>query len=299
MEEGKASVTAKVIAMFRAAHLLWDDRPKIFEDTLALQLSGCENEAALRVQLDGIESEIAQNTDPHLALTLRRSLTGTVLVRSRYLEDEVEQAVARGVSQYVILGAGLDSFAYRRSDLAKALKVFEVDHRATQGWKTSRLQEAGVELPPNLSLVPVDFEKNSLIDSLRTNGYQTGAPGIFSWLGVTMYLTSDAIFGTLQAIAALKPGTEIIFEYNVPRELLDESGQRLHAALTAFVAARGEPQQSFFEPADLAEQVRKLGFAEISDVGPGEVESRYFAGRSDDLRPLAFVHLMRARVGLR
>jgi O-methyltransferase involved in polyketide biosynthesis len=95
MEEGKASVTAKVIAMFRAAHLLWDDRPKIFEDTLALQLSGCENEAALRVQLDGIESEIAQNTDPHLALTLRRC---TVLVRSRYLEDEVEQAVARGVS---------------------------------------------------------------------------------------------------------------------------------------------------------------------------------------------------------
>ena len=297
MEEGKASVTARVTAMFRAAHLLWDERPKIFEDTLALQLSGCENEAALRVQLDRIESEIAQETDPDLALTLRRSLTSTVLVRSRYLEDEVEEAVARGVSQYVILGAGLDSFAYRRSDLAKVLRVFEVDHLATQVWKKSRLQEAGIVLPSNLSFVPVDFEKNSLIDNLRTNGYQTSAPGIFSWLGVTMYLTSDAIFGTLRAIAALKPGTEIVFEYNLLKELLDERGQRIHAALTAFAAARGEPHKSFFEPANLAEQVRKLGFAEVSDVGPGEAESRYFAGSSDDLRPLVFVHLMRAQVG--
>ena len=198
MEEGKPSVTAMLMAMYRAAHLLWDDPPKIFEDTYALRLSGCDSEAALRAQLDQIDAQGARSTSPDFALTLRRYLTATVVMRSRYLEDAVDQALGRGVSQYVILGAGLDSFAYRRSDLARVLRVFEVDHPASQVWKRTRLQQAGIELPPNLSLVPVDFEKRSLIDSLRMCGYRTDTPGLFSWLGVTMFLTSDAIFGTLR-----------------------------------------------------------------------------------------------------
>jgi methyltransferase (TIGR00027 family) len=113
----------------------------------------------------------------------------------------------------VILGAGLDSFVYRRLDLVKVLRVFEVDHPATQAWKRTRLQEAGIELPPNLSFVPVDFEQQSLIDSLRMSGYRTDTPGLFSWLGVTVYLTPDAIFNTLRTAAALAPGTEIILQY--------------------------------------------------------------------------------------
>jgi methyltransferase (TIGR00027 family) len=123
-----------------------------------------------------LDAEVAGSTSPDIALTVRRSSTAIVIMRSRYLEDEVDQAVGRGVSQYVILGAGLDSFAYRRSELAKVLRVFEVDHPATQAWKRTRLQEAGIELPRNLSLVPVDFEKQSLIDSLRISGYRTDAP---------------------------------------------------------------------------------------------------------------------------
>jgi methyltransferase (TIGR00027 family) len=299
MEEGRPSVTAMIVAMYRAAHLLWEDPPKIFEDTLALKLCGCESEAALRAQLNRLDAEVARSTSPDFAAISRRHLTATVLMRSRYVEDEVDQAVGRGVSQYVILGAGLDSFAYRRPDLAKVLRVFEVDHPATQAWKRTRLREAGIELPPNLSLVPVDFEKHSLIDSLRMNGYSTDAPGLFSWLGVTMYLTPDAIFTTLRTVAALAPGTEIIFQYLVPKELVDEENQRILARRMAENAARGEPYRSSFEPTQLAEQVRKLGFAEVSDLGPDEAAARYFAGRSDGLRPLASSHLMRALVGPR
>ncbi len=287
VEEGTPSITAMITAMLRAAHLLWDDAPKIFEDTFALRLSGCDGEAALRARLTGLDAE-----------AVRRS-TAIVIMRSRYLEDEVDQAVGRGVSQYVILGAGLDSFAFRRPDLAKVLRVFEVDHPATQAWKRTRLQEAGVALPPNLSLVPVNFEKQSLIDSLRMSGYRADAPGIFSWLGVTMYLTLDAIFSTLRTVAALAPGTEIIFEYNVPKELVDEETQRILAVVMADTATRGEPYQTFFEPVQLAEEVRRLGFAEVSDWGPEEAQARYFTGRTDGLRATPLNHYMRARVGPR
>jgi methyltransferase (TIGR00027 family) len=299
MEEGKPSTTAILTAMLRAAHLLWADPPKIFEDTLALRLSGCESEAALRARLEGLEAQYARNVSSDFARNLLRSLTATVVMRSRYVENEFDQAVGRGVSQYAILGAGLDSFAYRRPDLAKALRIFEVDHPASQAWKRTRLQEAGIELPPNLSLVPVDFEKQSLIESLRTSGYRTDAPCLFSWLGVTMFLTSDAIFSTLRTVAALASGTEIIFQYSVPKELVDQEDRRMLAVMMADAAARGEPLQSFFQPAELAEEVRELGFDEVSDLGPDEARGRYFAGRTDGLRPLASQHLMHARVGSR
>ncbi len=297
MEEGRPSITAIGSAMLRAAHLLWGDPPKIFEDTLALRLSGCDSEAALRAQFDRLDAEFAQSAGPNFTLTLRRYATAPVLTRSRYIEDELDQAIRRGVSQYVILGAGLDSFAYRRLDLANVLRVFEVDHPATQAWKRTRLQEVGIELPHNLSLIPVDFEKQSLIDGLRMSGYRTDEGSVFSWLGVTMYLTTDAIFSTLRTVAALPPETEIIFEYNVPKELVDEETQKIVAVVMAASAARGEPLRSFFEPAQLAEQVRKLGFAEVSDFGPDEAQARYFTGRTDGLRAFVLNHYMRARVG--
>ena len=299
MEEGKPSATALIIAMFRAAQFLWDQPPKIFEDTLALQFSGCESEAALKEQMEHLDAELARATNPDFALTLRRSMTAGFVARGRYLEDEVDQAVRRGVSQYVILGAGLDSFAYRRPDLAKVLHIFEVDHPATQAWKRTRLRAADVELPAILSLVPVDFEKESLIDNLRRSGYRADSIGLFSWLGVTMYLSTDAIFGTLRAVAALAPGTEIIFEYFVPKDLLDENTQRMLATAMTATQARGEAVQSFFEPARLAEQVRKIGFAEVSDFAADEATARYFKDRTDGLRHPALNHYMRARVGKR
>ncbi|HUA34488.1 MAG TPA: SAM-dependent methyltransferase [Candidatus Binataceae bacterium] len=299
MEDGKPSATAIISAMGRAAHLLWDQPPKVFKDTLALQLSGCESEAALKAQIDQLDGELARTTTPDFALKLRRTMTAQLVMRSRYLEDEVDEAVRRGVSQYVILGAGLDSFAYRRSELATALHTFEVDHPATQAWKRTRLRAAGIELPAHLSLVAVDFERESLIDNLRMSGYRTVAPSLFSWLGVTMYLSTDAIFGTLEAIAALAAGTEIIFEYSVPKDLVDAETQKMLAVVLMAAQARGEPQTTFFEPAKLAEQVRKVGFAEVTDFGPDEATARYFTGRTDGLRLHSLNHYMRARVGPR
>ena len=299
MEDGQPSFTAIASAMLRAAHLFWDDPPKIFEDTLAFRFSGCESESALRARLTQLDAQVAQSSSPEFAVALRRRITGQLVMRSRHVEEEVERAVKLGLSQYVILGAGLDSFAYRRKDFANALRVFEVDHPATQAWKRTRLREEGIQLPSNLSLVPVDFERHPLINSLRMGGYLVQAPGIFSWLGVTTYLTHDAIFGTLRAVAALAPGTEIIFQYTLPKESLEGEARQMLQAVMASVSSRGEPPKSFFEPKDLAEQVRKIGFAEVSDLGPEEALARYFSGRTDSLQPLGSEHLMCARVGPR
>jgi methyltransferase (TIGR00027 family) len=259
VEKGQPSATATFAAMLRPAHLLWDDEPKIFADTLALQLCGCANAAVLREQLDQIAAEAARSTSPILAQTFLHCATAQIVMRSRYVEGEVGLAIGRGISQYVILGAGLDSFAYRRPGLVDVLRVFEVDHPATQIRKRTRLEETGVELPANLSFVPVDFEKESLIEGLRMSGFRTDTPAMFSWLGVTMYLTPEAIFSTLRTVAALAPETQIIFQYSVPKEFVDTERQKILAVRAAFTAARGEPIQTFFEPIRLAEQLRGLG----------------------------------------
>ena len=295
MEEGRPSLTAIGAAMDRAAHLLWDDPPKIFEDTFALALSGCADEAALRARLDARSATLAAIAGPSLAqaaFTFARSL---VAMRARYVEDELGEAIRRGVAQYVILGAGLDSFAYRRPDLMNALRLFEVDHPTTQAWKRARVHELNLATPPNLVFVPVDFTKQSLIESLGSFGYRPDTPGLFSWLGVVPYLTRDAIFDTLRAVASMAPGTEIIFDYPPPAELLDDEGRQLLELMTKANAARGEPFLTFFEPAPLAELVRKLGFAEVWDLGAEEANARYFANRSDGLRLFAG-HFMGARV---
>jgi len=296
MKEGKPSRTAIAAASMRAAHLLLDDEPKILRDDLALGLSGIVTEAALQTDLDRIQTEVAQQTTPEFAQSFLRLGRGLAVWRSRYVEDELEQALQRCVTQYVILGAGLDSFAYRRLDVTKVVRVFEVDHPATQDWKRTRLHAMGVEIPPTVTFVPLDFEQQTLQEGLRTGGYHLEEPGVFSWLGVTPYLTEDAIFGTLKDVAALAAGTEIIFEYEVPEALLDAEGQRLAAATRAFATVRGEPWLSLFDPASIRTQVRALGFVAIKDVGPEEATARYFAGRGDGLRAYPFANLMKAQV---
>jgi methyltransferase (TIGR00027 family) len=296
MKEGRPSRTAMAAASMRAAHVLLDDEPKILRDDLALALSGVGDEAALRATMDRIQTEVAQQTTPEFAQSFLRHCRGLAVWRSRYVEDELEQAMQRGVPQYVILGAGLDSFAYRRQDVAKVVRVFEVDHPATQRWKRTCLHAVGVEIPPTVTFVPLDFEQQTLQEGLRAGGYRPEEPGFFSWLGVTPYLTEDAIFSTLREVAALAAGTEIIFEYEVPEALLDAEGQRLEAATRAFATARSEPWLSVFDPSRLRAQVHALGFVVIEDVGPEEAHARYFAGRRDGLRALPFAHLMKAQV---
>jgi methyltransferase (TIGR00027 family) len=280
MEEGRASTTAMIAAMIRAAHLLWDDAPKIFQDPLALGLSGVESPGALQAT----------------RRTMQDNYAG-VLVRQRYAEDELATAVKSGVGQYVILGAGLDSFAYRRPDLATLLRVFEVDHPATQQWKRARLRDLHVTFPDNLTFVPVDFEQHTLADGLHAVGHRPDLPTFFSWLGVTHYLTEEAVFTTLRYVASLAPGSEIVFQYFLPEALFDDENRRLLALWKARRASVGEPVLSQFEPTTLATRLQEFGFTQVWDVGPEELDARYFAGRTDGLRASPYSHLMKARVG--
>jgi methyltransferase (TIGR00027 family) len=267
MEEGRPSTTAMIAAMIRAAHLLWDDALQIFQDPLALGLSGVESPGALQAT----------------RRTMQDNYAG-VLVRQRYAEDELATAVKRGVGQYVILGAGLDSFAYRRPDLATLLRVFEVDHPATQQWKRARLRELSVHLPSNLTFIPLDFERHTLADGLLAGGHRPELPTFFSWLGVTHYLTEEAVFTTLRYVASLAPGSEIVFQYFLPEALFDDENRRLLALWKTRRASVGEPVLSQFEPTTLATRLREFGCTQVWDVGPAELDARYFAGRTDGLR---------------
>jgi methyltransferase (TIGR00027 family) len=208
-------------AIVRAAHLILDENPKVFRDHLALRLSGVESEAALQASIEALQAEIAQRLTPEVARALVRNIRANLVMRQRYTEDELGKTLERGVTQYVILGAGLDSFAYRQPDLAGILQVFEVDHPAVQQWKQGRLQELNITIPGNLTFVPVDFEQQTLADGLRAGGYRSELPGFVSWLGVMPYLTEAAVFETLRYVASLAPGSEIVFEYEMLDSLLD------------------------------------------------------------------------------
>jgi len=297
MEEGRPSATAQFAAMWRAAHLLWDDDPKIFQDPLALGLSGMESEAALRTALETLQATLAQRLSLEHAQALFHSLRAGTIVRSRYTEDELNEALEHRAMQYVLLGAGLDSFAYRRGDLVDRVRVFEVDHPATQQWKQGRLRALHLEPPPNLTFIPCDFEHQRWVEALRTGGYRQEDPAFFCWLGVTWYLTAEAIFETLQQVAGMAPGSEVVFDYPISEALLDDESREMMAPLKADMAARGEPWLNSFEPTSLAERIRGLGFAHVRDFSPEEANARYFVGRTDRLRVRRGVHLMKAQVG--
>jgi methyltransferase (TIGR00027 family) len=295
MEAGQVSVTAIGAAIMRAAHLLLDDEPKIFEDPFALSLSGAESEAALLADYEARQAAVALRSTPEHALVYGRYSRANMAMRQRYTEEALDDALTRGVAQYVILGAGLDSFAYR-TDLGARLRVFEVDHPATQAWKCARLRELRIELPGNLTFVPLDFEQQTLAEGLAASGHRPELQTFVSWLGVTMYLSEEAVFQTLGHVATFAPDSEIVFQYIVPAAILNEEGREVLASIQANVAAQGEAVIREFEPVVLAARVRALGFRKVWDFGPKEADARYFAGRTDGLRTPPHSHLMRARV---
>jgi methyltransferase (TIGR00027 family) len=294
MTEGYSS-TAALSAMMRAAHLLLDGEPKIFSDRLALQLSGVESEAALKSRLEELEAANESNFGPHTQAVFAY-MRAMMALRSRCAEDELIQAVQRGVRQYVILGAGLDSFAYRETELAGTLQVFEVDVPASQQWKRARLRALGITEPDHLVLVPVDFERQLLVEALQAKGFRADEPAFLSWLGTTQYLTEEAVFKTLAEIASLAPGSEIIFQYQLSEHLLDDSSRRLRQALMARFAAIGEPWLSLFDPIDLAQRVKAVGFSEAVDYRAEKDFARYFIERTDSLPTPHLCCLMKARV---
>jgi methyltransferase (TIGR00027 family) len=271
MHESRPSRTAHRVALRRAAHQLVDD-PPVFVDPLAMSIVGSDAASELLATLS------AEQT---LAARVPRAF---MAVRSRYAEDQLALAVGRGVRQYAVLGAGLDTFAYRSPHAQAGLRVFEVDHPATQAWKRELLSAASISIPPELAFAPIDFERQTLGDGLPSAGFDLAAPAFFSWLGVTPYLTREAFTATLRFILAMPPGSGVAFDYTVVRSSLNPREQMALDALSARVAAAGEPFRLFFEPGELVGELGRMGLGHIEDLGPAELNARYFHDRSDGLR---------------
>jgi methyltransferase (TIGR00027 family) len=283
MKEDQPSRTAQLVAIRRAAHQILD-RPKVFDDSLALHIIG--QESALALQTGQYQSE-----DPRLSLHLR----AFYVARSQYAEDELALAVGRGVRQYVILGAGLDTFAYRNPYPERALRVFEVDHPGTQAWKRARLEEAGISLPVDLTFAPVDFEGQKLADGLQDAGYDPRLSAFFSWLGGTPYLTTEAVMTMLRFIASTPIGSGVIFDYMILASLLPADQLFIFDALVKRVDWVREPWQTFFDPVELVKKLRAMGFGHVEDIGPAEINAKYFKDRTDELRVGGLAHIVSAR----
>jgi methyltransferase (TIGR00027 family) len=260
MLEQEPSRTAWMAATHRAAHQVLE-RGRIFSDPLALRILG---KGATAVALDA------------LAHPERRGMRAFIAARAHLAESALAAAVEqRGVSQLVVLGAGLDTFAYR-NPLADRLRVFEVDHPATQAWKRRRLHEAGIAVPDEVVYAPVDFEREVLLDGLATAGFDPARRTFFLWLGVVPYLTVEAVRATLAAIGGLPGGGEVAFDYADPPAALSDKARAAHRARAARVAALGEPWLSYFEPPALRAMLTDLGFAEVEDLGPPALAARYW-----------------------
>jgi methyltransferase (TIGR00027 family) len=255
------------VAIRRAAHQLLD-QPRVLDDPLALRIIGSEAAAELR-------------SNPKEDHAFSRAFRAFMAARSRYAEDELARAVAHGVRQYVVLGAGLDTFAYRNPH--PGLRVFEVDHPATQAWKREQLEAAGIAIPATLTFVPIDFEQQTLADGLGQSGFNGKVAAFFSWLGVTPYLTRDACMITLSFVAKMPAGSGVVFDFAVYPALLNP-GQRIAlGVLSKRVAAAGEPFQLFFDPVKLQDELGSMGFRRTEFLQGKELNARYFKDRKDGL----------------
>jgi methyltransferase (TIGR00027 family) len=279
MTEDQPSQTALRVAMRRATHQILDS-PRIHEDPLALTILGEEQAAAIRTNPGQFENGPAA---PYLRAFLA--------VRSRVAEDALAHAVASGVRHYVVLGAGLDTFAYRNPH--PELHVVEFDHPATQTWKRQRLAEAGLAVPDGVTFVATDFTSEPLSAALDRAGLRREEPAFFSWLGVAPYLESADVLAALAAIAPFAAGGGgVVLDYCVPPASLGFLQRAAFEFVAARAAAAGEPFRSFFEPQALVDSVRGLGFREVRDVPPDELNASFFADRADGLRVASAGHIL-------
>jgi methyltransferase (TIGR00027 family) len=265
--------TAARVALWRALHVEADAPPHVLEDEIGLKLLA-----------PGEDWRRRGDMDPQFTRPFRAS----IVARARFIEDLVVEQAGRGLSQYVILGAGLDSFAQRRPEIASRLKVFEVDQPGPQAWKRQRLIELGFGVPDWLRFVPVDFEAGaSWQDGLVTAGFDNSQPAIVVSTGVSMYLTREANAATLREVAALAPGSTLAMTFLLPLELADPEVRPGLEMAEKGARASGTPFVSFFTPPEIQALAREAGFREARHVSAGDLTQRYFAGRPDGLRPPA------------
>ncbi|MBS1815186.1 MAG: class I SAM-dependent methyltransferase [Acidobacteria bacterium] len=274
MQEARPSRTALRVALRRAAHQTVDS-PLVFRDPLAERILGPHAE----------ELRAPQRTSS-------RVLRAFLVARSRYAEDTLALGIENGITQYVLLGAGLDTFAYRNP--FPNLRIFEVDHPATQAWKLDLLSSSRIAVPPTVTHVPVDFEHQALATRLSQSGFRTDKPAFFAWLGVVPYLTEPAFQSTLHVIASQPPGSGFVMDYAPPPETLSTLERMAFDSLAARVAMVGEPFQLFFTPSDLASRLHTAGFTQIEDLGRDAINQRYFHNRNDDFAIMGSGRLLSA-----
>lgn len=276
MQVGEPSRTARAAAFHRAAHQVLE-QGRIFADPLALRILGED------------ASVIARDADKHVA---GRAIRTFIAARSRFAEDALAAAYERGVRQLVVLGAGLDTYAYRGA-LRDRLRIWEVDHPATQAWKRQRLADAGIPVPPALIFAPVDFERETLAQGLAAAGFDSRVASFFTWLGVVPYLTEVAVWSTLSFIASLTGGAQVVFDYADSPDSLTPEMRIAHERRAARVAAAGEVFRSYFERESLRVGLMGRGFREVEDLAPPQIAARYFPGRAASM-PDKGGHVVRA-----
>jgi methyltransferase (TIGR00027 family) len=262
--------TAARVALWRALHLRVDAPPYVFVDEVGLELLAPQ---------DGWQDR------PDMS-AFTRPFRASILARARFVEDAVEEQVARGVGQYVILGAGLDTFAQRRPELAARLRVFEIDQPGPQAWKRARLLELGLGIPPFLRFVPIDFEAGETWwQGLTARDFEPSKPALVASLGVSMYLSKAAITAMLRQAAALAAGSSFIMSFMLPIELTAPEVRPGLERAAAGARANGTPFASFFTPEEMLALARNAGFQGVQHVSAAELGERYFANRTDGLRP--------------
>ena len=262
--------TAVRTALWRALHLAIDAAPHVFADNIGLQLANPDEQWRERPDMSDFT----------------RPFRASILARARFIEDLVEEQAAAGVAQYLILGAGLDTFAQRRPELAARMRVFEIDQPGPQAWKQQRLLELGFGIPDYLQLVPVDFEAgDSWWEQLEAAGFDTTKASVVASTGVSMYLSKAAIFATLQKLASLAPGSTFAMSFMLPIEMNDPEIRTGVERAAAGARANGTPFISFFTPDEIVALARDAGFKTVRHVSAVALAERYFADRTDGLRP--------------
>ena len=282
MLEFQPSHTALATAYLRAAHQLLDAPPRVLEDPLALALLGADAAARIRAEEARYRSPGAQQ------------LRARVVLRARYAEDRLADAVRRGIVQYVVLGAGLDTFALRQPAWAASLRIVEIDHPNTQGYKRELLARARIAVPANTSFAAIDFERESLLEGLARHGVLREQKTFFSWLGVTMYLAEAAIDSALQSMGAFAAGSELVLTFLEPRDRGPGEAASPPSPLAGRVAAAGEPFLSYLSADNIAAKLRQAGFARVQFLAPEEARALYFSPQSPDLLPPARTGLAHA-----
>ena len=263
--------TAERVALWRALHVLVDPPPYVLEDVIGLQLVDPDDDWRDRPDMDPVGAQ---------------GFRTSVISRARFIDDLVAEEAHAGVGQYVILGAGLDTFAQRRPDVASTMHVFEIDQGGPQAWKRERLVDLGFGVPEWLHLVSADFEAGgSWWRALAAGGFDSRQPALVASTGVSMYLTREATMDTLRQLAELAPGSTFAMTFLLPPELLDEADRGGLQQSTSGAKRSGTPFVSFYRPEEMLAMVREAGFSRAQHISGSTLGKRYFGNRADGLRP--------------